>query len=193
MSSSDEVRAFIAIELPGAVKSFLKSISDELKKCGGPVRWVQPEGIHLTLKFLGSIHAGLLPQIEEAARPLFNKHEPIHLQVVGLGAFPDLKRPRVVWAGLSDSAGALPPLVNRLENLLEPLGFAKEKRPFNPHLTLGRFKSNERNVDLIEAIRHKMNIPGPSFVADHVVLFQSILKPSGAEYVQLFRFDCGFA
>ncbi len=193
MTNSDEVRVFIAIELPDTVKSFLESTSDELKKCRGPVMWVRPEGIHLTLKFLGSTRTDLLPLIQEAAQPLFNEQGSIHLQVLGLGAFPDLRRPRVVWAGLSDSAGVLPPLVNRLESLLEPLGFAKEKRPFNPHLTLGRFKSSERSSNLIEAIRHKMNIAGPSFVADHVVLFQSILKPSGAEYIQLFRFDFGSA
>ncbi len=191
MKTGDEVRAFIAIELPESVKSFLKSISAELKKCGGPVKWVRPEGIHLTLKFLGSVPNDLLHRIQEAAQPLFEKQQPTQLHVCNLGAFPDLKRPRVVWAGLEDPAGVLVPLVNRLETVMEPLGFPKENRPFNPHLTLGRFKSNERNSELIEAIRQKMDITGPSFVADHAVLFESVLKPSGAEYLQLFRFDYG--
>jgi len=191
MKTGEEVRAFIAIELPEAVKTFLETISAELKRCGGPVKWVRPEGIHLTLKFLGSVRSDLLPRIEKVALTLFKDQKPTQLQVSGLGAFPGLKRPRVVWAGLQDPAGVLPPLLAHLEGALEPLGFAKEKRPFNPHLTLGRFKSDGKSSELIEAIRQKMDIEGPSFVADHAVLFQSVLKPSGAEYLQIFRFDYG--
>ncbi|MGO9571097.1 MAG: RNA 2',3'-cyclic phosphodiesterase [Desulfomonilaceae bacterium] len=191
MKTGEEVRAFIAIELPESVKSFLTKISTELKKCGGHVRWVRPEGIHLTLKFLGSVPSDLVPRIQEAALPLFKEQKPAQLHVSRLGAFPNLMRPRVVWAGLEDPTGALPPLVDRLETALEPLGFPKEKRPFNPHLTLGRFKSNEGSSELVEAIRDKMDIVGPSFVADHAVIFESVLKPSGAEYFQLFRFDYG--
>jgi RNA 2',3'-cyclic 3'-phosphodiesterase len=191
MKTGGEVRAFIAIELPESVKSFLVKISAELKLCGGPVKWVRPEGIHLTLKFLGTLPSDLLPRIQEAALPLFRKQKPTQLHVSGLGAFPGLRRPRVVWAGLEDPAGVLSPLVNSLETGLEPLGFPKENRPFNPHLTLGRFKSNEKSSELIETIRQKMDILGPSFVADHAILFESVLKPSGAEYFQLFRFDYG--
>jgi 2'-5' RNA ligase len=191
MKNGGEVRAFIAIELPESVKSFLVKISAELKLCGGPVKWVRPEGIHLTLKFLGSVPSDLLPRIQEAALPLFEAQQPTQLHVSGLGAFPHLRKPRVVWAGLEDPTGVLSPLVNSLETVLEPLGFPKEKRPFNPHLTLGRFKSNEKSSELIETIRQKMDIVGPSFVADHAILFESVLKPSGAEYFQLFRFDYG--
>ena len=191
MKTGGEVRAFIAIELPEAVKSFLLKISAELKLCGGHVKWVRPEGMHLTLKFLGSVPRDLLPRIQEAALPLFKEQKPTQLHVSSIGAFPDLRRPRVVWAGLEDPAGVLSLLVNRMETVLEPLGFPKEKRPFNPHLTLGRFKSNEKSSELIETIRQKMDIVGPSFVADHAILFESVLKPSGAEYFQLFRFDYG--
>ena len=191
METDAEVRAFIAIELPGTVKAFLTKISTELKICGGHVKWVRPGGIHLTLKFLGSVRSGLLPRIEETAQPVFTDQKPISLSVSGLGAFPGLRKPRVVWAGLKEPAGVLAPLVRRLEDALEPLGFAKEKRPFNPHLTLGRFKSNEKSSDLIETIRQKMDIVGPSFVADHAVLFESVLKHSGAEYFQICRFDFG--
>lgn len=191
MTTGAEVRAFIAIELPEPVRSFIREISAKLKLCGGNVKWVRPEGIHLTLKFLGSVSTDLVPRIQEAALPLFREEEPTRLRVSGLGAFPGLRKPRVVWAGLEDPAEVLTPLVERLEAALEPLGFPKENRPFNPHLTLGRFKSNERSSELIEAIRQEMDIEGPSFVVDHAVLFESVLKPSGAEYFQLFRFDYG--
>ncbi len=189
MRTGAEVRAFIAIELPEPVKSFLRDVSAKLKLCRANVKWVRPEGIHLTLKFLGSVSTDLLPRVQEAALPLFKEQKPTQLQVSGLGAFPDLRRPRVVWAGLEDPAGVLAPLVERLEAALEPIGFPRENRAFNPHLTLGRFKSNDRSSELIEAIRQEMDIVGPSFVADHAVLFESVLKPSGAEYFQLFRFD----
>lgn len=191
MERGEEIRAFIAIELPETVKSFLKKVSSELKVCGGDVRWTRPEGIHLTLKFLGSVRNDLLPRIEEAALPLFKEQKPTQLNVFGLGAFPNLRRPRVVWAGLQESTGVLTPLVERLGDVLEPLGFSKENKPFSPHLTLGRFRSSDRSSDLVEAIRQKMDVAGPSFVADHAVLFRSILKPSGAEYFKLFRFDYG--
>jgi 2'-5' RNA ligase len=191
METGAKVRAFIAIELPDPVKSFLKGISAELKLCGGNVKWVRPEAMHLTLKFLGSVPTDLLPRIQEAVLPLFKEQKPTRLQVSRLGAFPGLRKPRVVWAGLEDASGVIIPLVDRLETVLEPLGFPKEDRPFNPHLTLGRFKSNERSSELIETIRQKMDVMGPSFVADNAVLFESVLKPSGAEYFQLFRFDYG--
>jgi RNA 2',3'-cyclic 3'-phosphodiesterase len=184
-----EIRAFIAIELPPEVKTFLGDMTSFLKKHGGDVKWVRSEGIHLTLKFLGNVPTELIEEIERAAQPVFSAQLVIGVDIKGLGAFPTLKRPRVIWAGCRDSKDRFPPLVAQIEDVLQPLGFAKEKRDFNPHLTLGRVRSNDRIADLVAAVKEKIDVTGPSFVADHAVLFESVLSPSGAQYSEICRFD----
>jgi 2'-5' RNA ligase len=190
MSEHDsKVRAFIAVELPEEVKLFLKELSEELGAFGREVRWTRPQGIHLTLKFLGNVRKDALDSICERASVAFSDMKPVRLGVHGLGAFPGLNKPRVIWAGLKDETGTAALLAEKIESLLEPLGFKREKRPFRPHLTLGRVKSRGINPDLKTAIVQKMDLSGPSFVADGAILFRSILKPSGAEYEALHRFD----
>jgi len=185
---SGEVRAFVAIELPGEVKSFLRAIVTDLKKTAADVKWTRPEGTHLTLKFLGNISTDLVPVLETQLGPVFLAQKSVSLRVGGLGAFPSLGRPRVIWVGLHDYEGALVPLARRVEELLVPFGFDREKRAFAPHLTLGRVKSNRKIADLVEEVRQNMDVAGPSFCADHAVLFQSILRPTGAEYHPLVHF-----
>lgn len=186
-----EIRSFIAIELPEETKEFLKKISADLQSVRADVSWVKPHGMHLTLKFLGSVKRVLLSRIEQRVAPLFGRQRICEFQISKVGTFPNLLKPRVIWAGVNDESSVLAPLVSDLEDLLEPLGFAKEKRPFNPHLTLGRVRSSNRVKDLAEAIRQKTNLSGPKFIADSAVLFQSTLKPSGAEYNELARFRFG--
>lgn len=184
-----EIRAFIAVELPDAVREFLAEISAELKRTGGDVKWVRPESIHLTLKFLGAVRNELVPEIEAVAVPVFSRQQPFVVQAKGLGAFPHLGRPRVIWAGLEDREGRLGPLAGLVESAVVPLGIPRERKSFNPHLTLGRVRSDKGRTDLVETVRQRMEVIGPSFSVDHAVLFQSILKPSGAEYRALRRFD----
>ena len=186
----DTVRSFVAIELPEQAKSFLTEISANLRRIDADVKWVKPESIHLTLKFLGEIHRDTIPSIERDLGPALLEFTPFRIQIIGLGAFPNLKRPRVIWAGLQDTSGTLAPLAARVEEALQPHGFKKEKRRFNPHLTLGRVRSARGQLDLVDAVRQGMDLLGPSFTVDGAVLFQSILKPSGAEYRALCRFEC---
>jgi 2'-5' RNA ligase len=187
-TDAGKIRAFIAIELPDTVKEFLEDISSRLKKCRADVKWVRTNGMHLTLKFLGNVDVDLLPIIERDLRMIFTEQKPFSLRVLGLGAFPGLARPRVVWAGLNDPGNMTPPLASKVDEILEPLGFQREKRPFAPHLTLGRVRSNKNSGDLVEAVRQSMDISGPTFVADHAVLFESVLKPTGAEYSAIGSF-----
>jgi 2'-5' RNA ligase len=185
----DEVRAFIAIALPEGVKLFLRELLAQLKSYGGNVRWTRPEGIHLTLKFLGNVGRDRLPELEKEISLALRPHAAMRLRLAGMGAFPGLNRPRVIWVGIDDPQEGLPPAVVDLEHALERLGFEREKRRYNPHLTLGRVRSGRLSPDLLDAIRQMIDLSGPSFDADHAVLFQSILKPSGAEYHPLSRFD----
>lgn len=187
-SPSGEVRAFIAVELPDEVRSFLRAIVTDLKKTGADVKWTRPEGTHLTLKFLGNVPTDLIPKLEKELSPVFSAQKSVSLRVDGLGAFPGLRKPRVIWAGLHDPDGGLVPLAQRVEEILLPFGFGPEKRPFTPHLTLGRVRSNRRLADLVEEVRQNMDAAGPSFTSDQAILFQSILKPTGAEYLPLAVF-----
>ncbi len=188
-ADSQKIRTFIAIELPDNVKEFLEDISSRLKKCRADVKWVRTSGMHLTLKFLGYVGMDLVPIIERDLQLVFAVQKPFPLAVLGLGAFPGLARPRVMWAGLNDPEDMAARLASKVDEILEPLGFQREKRPLTPHLTLGRVRSNKNCGDLIEAVRQSMDISGPTFVADHAVLFQSILKPAGAEYSVIGSFD----
>jgi RNA 2',3'-cyclic 3'-phosphodiesterase len=188
-NESGEIRCFIAIELPEQVKRFLDTTSSDLKKCGADVKWVRSSGIHLTLKFLGNVKIELIPVIDQRVRPIFARQSRIDVHVSGLGAFPSLGRPRVIWAGLQVSGNALSNLVRQLEQELELIGFNAEKRAFSPHLTLGRVRSGKGGADLIQAVRQRMDMAGPTFEADHAVLFKSVLKPSGAEYFAISRFN----
>lgn len=188
-TQAGQIRAFIAVELPETVMKFLSEMSLELKRAGGDVKWVRPESIHLTLKFLGAVRNDRVSAIEMAVEPVFSRYQSFRISAEGLGAFPHLSRPRVIWAGLKDRSEQLSALAALVESVVEPLGFAREKRSFNPHLTLGRVRSNEGKTDLVETVRQRMDVVGPSFTVDHAVLFQSILKPSGAEYKPLRRFN----
>ncbi len=189
MKPGDEtIRAFIAIELPQNVKEFLEETASRLKKCGADVKWVRTSGIHLTLKFLGSVKTEIISTIENQLQPIFEVQRSFPMVISSLGAFPALAKPRVIWAGLNDPEKMVTPLVSRLEDILEPLGFKREKRPFTPHLTLGRVRSNRNSRDLIQAVRQDSEISGPSFMADHAVLFESVLKPTGAEYFVVHSF-----
>ena len=138
----EQVRSFIAIELPGELRRKLGQLETQLKSGKQPwVRWVKPESIHLTLKFLGNIGidrtAEITGAMEEAARTV----PPFRLEVKDLGAFPNLKRVQVVWIGISGEVDELGQLQQGIESNLARLGFAPESRPFTAHLTLARVRN----------------------------------------------------
>ena len=188
-----EIRAFIAVELPEEAKAFLSRISAQLRNFGGDVKWVRSTSIHLTLKFLGNVLGDVVSQLDDAVRPVFAEQSPFELKIQGLGAFPGLGKPRVFWAGVRDPKQRLADIAEQIDLRVQPLGFKREKRRFSPHLTLGRVRSQRGSAEIIEGVRQLMDAQGPSFVADHAVLFQSFLKPSGAEYKPLrnFPFEAG--
>ncbi|MDQ7785325.1 MAG: RNA 2',3'-cyclic phosphodiesterase [Desulfomonilaceae bacterium] len=189
--SPETVRAFVAIEIPESAKSFLEEIWSDLKRVGADVKWVRLNGIHLTLKFLGETPRDGIPVFERDLGPVFGACRPFEIRISRMGAFPNLMRPRVIWAGLEDPSGLLAPLAQQVEEVFSLHGFKKEKRPFSPHLTLGRVRSDKGRYDLVEAVRGKMDIVGPSIFVEQAVLFQSILRPAGAEYRALCRFPLG--
>ena len=185
----EQIRSFIAIELPDELKSELVQLEARLKSGGQfRVKWVDPNGIHLTLKFLGDIAADRVEEIvgamEEAARGIST----FQLKVKGLGVFPNPKRAQVAWVGLSGEVDKLAQLQKSVESKLAPLGFAPESRRFTPHLTLARLR-NQVSPD--ERQRFGQLITGTAFEADCAIevdaisLIRSQLTREGAIYTRI--------
>jgi len=183
------VRSFIAIELPAEVRAELASIEEKLKVRPHPfVKWVDPESIHLTLKFLGSVSGETIPEIVEAMSLVAQPVSPFTLQIGGTGAFPNWQRPQVVWVGVGGEMGRLTTLQRELEAALSPLGFPPESRPFSPHLTLGRLRErvtpeDRRRFGLwAQSVNFEVSL---SFEVNAVRLMKSQLTSSGPIHSEL--------
>jgi len=189
------LRLFVALDPPELVRRRLAALQAELKRAAGraagEVRWAAPESVHLTLQFLGGVPEERRPAIEAAVRAAAASSAPIHLAVSGTGAFPSVRRARVVWAGITGDVGPLGELVTALGRALAPLGFTPETRPFSPHLTLGRARDGRGAAGLAAALGHAGEGPSASWRAGEVVLFQSHLSPHGARYEALSRAPLG--
>ena len=185
----EQIRSFIAIELPAELKLELVQLEAQLKsgKQLG-VKWVDPDGIHLTMKFLGNVAVdrveGITRAMEEAARGI----SPFQLRVKELGVFPNFKRVQVAWVGLSGEVDKLAQLHKRIESNLTPLGFPPESRPFTPHLTLARLRAQ---TSLDNRQRFGQLIANTTFEAAHTIevdainLMKSQLTREGAIYSQI--------
>jgi len=137
----EQIRSFIAIELPENVLEGLARLRKELEREGHKfVKWVAPGGIHLTLKFLGNIPSKRITEITEAIEGAKQGISPFHLEISGLGAFPSLRQARVFWVGIGGEVDKLSRLQQNIDSALAVLGFTKEERPFVPHLTLARIR-----------------------------------------------------
>ena len=143
------VRAFVAVDISEGARDALSEATARLQhQTPSAVRWVRPEGIHLTLKFLGDVDAGLVDRILGALEPTARGTGPFSLGLSGLGAFPSADSPRVVWVGLKGDLAPLGELQARIDRQLNAdLGFAPEGRPFRPHLTLGRLRQGASAAD----------------------------------------------
>jgi 2'-5' RNA ligase len=180
------MRLFVAIELPNEIKDELASLQKELRQAQAEVSWTKPENLHLTLKFLGEVGTERVEQIEQAYAEAARASKPLSLATHETGFFPNLRRPRVVWAGLQGDLDELLALQNKLETQFATLGFTHELKPFQPHLTLGRIKTT-KNVAPLVARAEAYQLPTLSFTASELVLMQSQLHPGGSIYTPLSR------
>jgi 2'-5' RNA ligase len=183
------VRAFIAIDLSPEIYKRLEAVGKDLKQSleEVPVRWVPVENIHLTLKFLGDVSIANLEILKKILKNEVHQHAPFEIGVGELGAFPSVRRPRVIWVGV-EAPTALESLQRGIEAETARLGYAREERPFQPHLTLGRVSRNANATDarrIGDVLRgYKLGFIGAARVQD-VHLFRSELKSSGAVYTRL--------
>jgi len=182
---SNTIRTFIAIELPETIITAISKIQEGVKSYGFNIRWVRPENIHLTLKFLGDTKEDETDKIAKVIFESVKKYSPLSLFAKGIGVFPGIKRPRVIWVGMSGHLNPLFKLQKKLENGIEMLGFKKEKRPFRAHLTLGRIKDRIDPKRFGDTLRAFGGFESETFYADKVILYKSELKPTGAVYTQL--------
>ncbi len=148
-------------------------------------RWIQPKNIHLTLKFLGNINKADTQKVGAAIFKSAADYAPISLAVKGIGAFPGISHPRVLWIGIRGQIDVLIQLQKGLDNNLEKIGFPKENRPFKGHLTLARVKGQINQAKLINAMKKYGEFEPKSFIADNIILFKSDLKSTGAVYTKL--------
>jgi len=180
-----KVRSFLAVELPPHILSQIGKIQDRLRACRAQVRWVRVEQIHLTLKFFGNIEEKQIPEISSVVKEISARKSPFSVWVKGLGAFPTIRNPRVIWLGLHGWEENLSPLQREIETRLEALGFVPEERPYRPHLTIGRVKSLKDKGDLVDLIGKDRDVDLGPLVVDRIVLFRSDLRPTGPIYTPL--------
>ena len=188
---SGSIRTFIALELPPAVISLFQKVQQDLKRLKIRARWVQPENIHLTLKFLGDINAADIDKIGVAMTGAAIEFSPVTLSVSGIGVFPGIKRPRVIWLGLGGGIRSLLALQGRLEEKLAGVGFPKDKRSFKAHLTLGRIKQAANPAVIRQMISEYASLSSDEFTCNQLILFKSDLEPSGAVHSKLKQANIG--
>jgi RNA 2',3'-cyclic 3'-phosphodiesterase len=181
------VRLFVALDLPDAVRRSLAHAIELLKPQCREARWVRPESMHLTLKFIGhAIADGDAQKLGELRAALSTVHsaEPVEIHFRGIGFFPNDRRPRVVWCGIKSSPN-LAQIAAEIDLVLEPLGIPREKRAFVPHLTLARIDPPRRVDALARAAEQLRSADFGSARESEFFLFQSKLKPSGTEYTKI--------
>jgi 2'-5' RNA ligase len=182
------VRLFIALEIPTPVRENLADLLKSLRTLSAQPRWVQPENLHVTLKFIGQWPAEKLEALGSALAAV-HLDQPVTLDFRRLGFFPNEKRPRVFWAGIEASRNLIT-LASDIERAAEKLGIPREQRPFSPHLTLARFEPPGLPETLRAAIQENAGREFGSLNTNQFHLIESKLKPTGAEYttVQTFPF-----
>jgi 2'-5' RNA ligase len=183
------IRTFIAIALPEAIRAKVGKLLSDLRKTDAAVRWVPACNLHLTLKFLGDMEEGRLPDLFVAIRKATEGIEPFQITLTGLGAFPNTRAPRVLWIGL-EVPEAMKKLYRNMEEEFFRLHFPKEKRTFSPHLTIGRVKA-ERGMERLMSVVERTDFGPETVSVARIVALKSDLRRTGAVYSALAEFALG--
>jgi 2'-5' RNA ligase len=188
----ETLRTFIAVPVSDEVRATVARVEEDLASLGADVKWVDPRSVHLTLKFLGNLEAARVGDIASALRTALAGTDALPIAVAGAGTFPPgRKNVRVVWLGITEGKAALVEIAARVDEACAALGFAREERPFSPHLTIGRVRRESgrladlaHGVGAIEFNPLKVDI-------DRVNLMRSELSPKGPTYTVLDSFALG--
>jgi 2'-5' RNA ligase len=179
------VRTFIAIKLDGSLHNTLNEVIEKFAASKASVKWVAPQNVHITLKFLGNVEEERLPAIFSACEKAAEGFSPIDLEVRAVGCFPTSARPRVVWLGLEKGKETVRELQHSVERELELIGFPKEERGFRAHLTIGRVKGKQGINRLCRLLEEERNIFIGSMRSTTISVMKSQTLPSGPVYTEL--------
>lgn len=181
-----QVRTFIAVELPEHLKRQADKLIVSLKPLSGGVRWVKAANLHFTLRFLGNIEQDSVPALAKQIKKDLEDISPFSICLSGLGCFPNIRRPRVIWLGTGGDIEGFKALANKVETACRQCGYPKADKSFSPHLTLGRVKFPKGLETLVEDLQ-KRHFESEEFKVDKVVIFKSDLSPSGPTYTAMVK------
>jgi 2'-5' RNA ligase len=182
-----DIRCFIAVGITDQIKRGIGELIDILIEYDVDIKWVKPENLHLTLKFLGNTPDVLLPEIDKSLLNIVSSYEPFYIKICRTGVFPNRKYPRVIWVGVEDSE-ILVKLNRDIENSMKSLGYKKEDKDYKPHLTIGRVRSQTGIVHIVNELDHFTGKDFGIVHVDRLRLMKSELKTKGAEYSCLNEF-----
>lgn len=185
------MRTFLAVPCADAVAPRVCQLMEALGQFSSQVKWVEPENLHLTLKFFGNIDDQDLVQIIRAVQPIIESTAPMFVQFAGAGAFPSVDRPRTLWVGLTAGGEQLSAFQSELDKALARRGYPAERRKFHPHLTVGRVRDGHDQADMGRALRSLSDFEVGESTLDEVELIASQLQYAGPVYTTLARFDLG--
>jgi 2'-5' RNA ligase len=181
-----EIRSFLAFELPVNIKKTVLKVAGEIRDTDLDVRWVKVENIHLTMVFLGNVTREGIEGIQEEVRNVCSEYGSFDIALKRMGCFPNRRRPRILWLGLEGDIERMSHFRNGLQRALKAFGIKEEKRPFKPHLTLGRFRSSRKMGSWLEELLSEYAVlESPVETLNQLHLFKSDLKPGGAVYTKL--------
>lgn len=179
------MRVFVAIELPPEIKDYLAKVQVKLKTANADVKWVNPQNIHLTLKFLGEIDEKQLMEISRILEDTARDRSQFHIRLASFGAFPNIKSCRVIWVGIDKGDAETKEIAKDLEREIEKIGIPKEERAFSSHITIGRMRSSLNRQKLTQALE-KLASDSEGFPAESpvtkITLYKSTLTPQGPIY-----------
>jgi len=179
-----EIRTFIAVDIPQNIKMELDKLIVGLRSLAPDIRWVRASNLHITLRFLGEIPQDSIASLEKSIEESIKDTNKFNISLTGIGGFPNLRRPRVIWVGVGDGNEKLMELADRVESACRSAGFGQADKPFSSHLTIGRVKypgGLERLISNIE----KSDFSTASFEIPEAIIFKSDLLPSGPKYTRM--------
>ena len=187
-----EFRSFLAFELKEEIKETISKITNEIKPLLPDIRWTRPENIHLTVVFMGNIDESYVDVIDRSARNICRGYEPFNIFLNGIGIFGTRRNPRVIWIGLGGDIKKMAALRDDLSKSLKPLGIRQEKRPFKPHLTIGRFKKQPAGPYNFNRILHRYkHLHTSEHTQKILTMYKSELRQRGAVYTKIRSWPLG--
>jgi 2'-5' RNA ligase len=187
-----EIRSFLAFELPEDIKKSITTVSRTGRELPLDLRWIKQNNIHLTVVFMGNFPEEKIQSIGESVQKVCTRTDPFNVSPGGLGFFGNRRHPRALWMGLNGNVHRMGRFRDALQKCLKPYGIKTERRPFKPHLTLGRFKKGARPwPHLDQMISEYANLTAPAHPLDALVFFKSDLTAGGAVYTKLDTWSLG--